>query len=73
MSLSAFTERFNTFLYRQHIRKLSPEEIELAREWSLNLIRKEHPQLSEEQVARFYENLINVRVSVVDEWSRRMN
>jgi len=73
MSLSAFTERFNLFLYRQHVLKLSPAEIEMAREWSLNLIRKEHPDLTDQQVERFYENLINVQVTVVDEWTRRMN
>ena len=72
-SLTAFTEKFNLFLYRQHIRKLSPAEIALAREWSLGLIRKEHPQLTEEQVEKFYENLIHVQVTAVDEWSRRMS
>jgi hypothetical protein len=72
-SFSAFTERFNLFLYRQNIRKLTPEEIELAREWSMSLIRKEHPHFTDEQAERFYENLINVRVSVVDEWARRMS
>jgi len=71
--LSAFTERFNLFLYRQHIRKLSAAEIEMAQEWSLNLIRKEHPHFTEQQVERFYENLINVQVIAVDEWTRRMN
>jgi len=74
MSLAPdFTERFNLFLYRQNLRKLGPAEIDLARDWCLNLIRKEHPQLTEEQIARFYENLINVRITVVDEWTRRMN
>jgi hypothetical protein len=72
-SLFAFTERFNLFLYRRSIRKLSAQEIELAREWSMTLIRKEHPGLTDEQVERFYENLINVRVSAVDEWTRRMS
>lgn len=72
-SLSAFTERFNLFLYRQNIRKLSAGEIELAREWSMALIRKEHPDFTEQQVEGFYENLINVRVSAVDEWTRRMS
>jgi len=71
--LNAFAERFNLFLYRQNIRKLGPEEIALAREWSLNLIRREHPQLTEEQVERFYENLIHIEVSAVDEWTRRMS
>ncbi len=71
-SLSVFTERFNLFLYRQHIRKLGPAEIEAAREWCFNLIRKEHPELNEAQVERLYENLIHVEVTAVDEWTRRM-
>lgn len=70
---AAFTERLNLFLYRQNIRKLGPAEIALAREWSLDLIRREHPHLTEEQVERFYENLIHVQVTAVDEWTRRMN
>lgn len=73
MSLTLFAERLNRLLYRQHIRKLTPAEIELARQWSLNLIRREHPELSEEQVQRFYDNLIHVKFSAVDEWSERMN
>lgn len=73
MSLPAFAERFNLFLYRQHIRKLGATEIALAREWSMNLIRKEHPEFTDEQAERFYENLINVRITVVDEWTRRMS
>jgi hypothetical protein len=73
MSFSEFTERFNRFLYRQSIRKLSEAEINLARDWSINLIRKEHPHLTPEQVERFYENLIHVQVSAIDEWTRRMS
>jgi hypothetical protein len=72
-SLSAFTERFNLFLYRQNIRKLSAGEIELAREWSMTMIRREHPHFTNEQAERFYENLIEVRVTAVDEWTRRMS
>jgi hypothetical protein len=67
-----FTERFNKFLYRQHLRKLGPVEIDTAREWCLNLIRREYPHLSEEQRERFYQNLIHVQVTAVDEWTRRM-
>lgn len=70
---AVFAERLNLFLYRQNIRKLGPAEIALAREWSLNLIRREHPHLTEEQVERFYDNLIHVQVIAVDEWTRRMS
>jgi hypothetical protein len=73
MMLSDFTDRFNHFLYRQSIRKLGPSEIELAREWSYDFIRREHPQFTEGQVARFYENLIHVQVTAVDEWTQRMS
>ncbi len=73
MNLADFTSRFNHFLYRQNIRKLTEAEIQLAREWSVAFIRREHPALTDEQVERFYENLIHVRVSVVDEWTERMS
>jgi hypothetical protein len=69
---SNFTERFNRFLYRQHLRKLGPGEIETAREWCHFIIRREHPHLTEEQRDLFYKNLINVKITVVDEWTRRM-
>jgi hypothetical protein len=71
-SLSDFTDRFNQFLYRQSIRKLTPAERQLARDWSMAFIRREHPNLSDEQAERFYENLIHVRVTAVDEWTERM-
>lgn len=72
MSLSDFTERFNHFLYRQTIRRLGDEEVKLARDWTFDFIRREHPQLTDEQVSRFYENLLHVRITVVDEFTRRM-
>ena len=73
MSLDEFAERFNQFLYRQTIRKLTPSDIELAREWCLNLIRREHPDLTPEEVERFYDNLLKVRAVAVDEWTQRMS
>jgi hypothetical protein len=73
MSLSDFADRFNHFLYRQSIRRLGESEISLAREWTLSVIRREHPALDDEQVNRFYENLLHVQVSAVDEWSRRLS
>lgn len=71
-SISEFTERFNAFLYRINIRKLSPGERALAKEWCVSLIRREHSHLNDEEVERFYENLITVRWTAVDEWSERM-
>ena len=72
MQVSELRERLNQFLHRQNVRKLTPREREMARDWCLDVIRREHPELNEEQRERFYENLINVRVIAVDEWSRRM-
>ena len=72
-TFSEFSERFNDFLYRQSIRRLSDAEITLARDWSLEFIRREHPHLDEEQIERFYEKLVQVEYVAVDEWSRRMS
>ena len=72
-TLSDFAVRFNAFLYRQNIRRLSPEEIALAREWSMELIRREHPHLSSDEAEEFYENLIHVKIYAVDEWLRRIS
>ena len=63
----------NQFLYRQNIRRLGKKDIDLARGWCLNIIRREYPHLSEEQRESLYENLIHVQVTAVDEWSRRMS
>lgn len=72
MNISDLADRFNQFLYRQSIRKLTDAERQLARDWSMAFIRREHPQLSDEQAERFYENLIHVRITAVDEWTERM-
>ena len=66
------TERFNLILYRQKIRQLGPSGIEMAREWCLAFIRREHPHLTAEEVDRFYEKLVTIKWSAVDEWSERM-
>ena len=73
MSLADFADRVNAFLYRQHIRRLTVDEIESAQEWSLKLIRRENPDWSEEQIDAFYENLLHVQIIAVDEWTRRMS
>ena len=66
------TERFNLILYRQQVRKLGPTGIEMARDWCLTVIRREHPHLTTEEVDRFYENLITIKWTAVDEWTERM-
>jgi hypothetical protein len=73
MNVSDLRERLNLFLHRQTIRKLTPAEIALAREWCMEVIRREHPEMSTEQAERFYDNLIHVRVIAVDEWTERMS
>jgi hypothetical protein len=72
MNISSLADRFNQFLYRQSIRKLTDSERQLARDWSMAFIRGAHPNLSDEQAERFYENLLHVRVTAVDEWTQRM-
>jgi hypothetical protein len=65
MQVSELRDRLNQFLHRQDIRKLTPDERAMAREWCLDVIRREHPE-------RSYENLIQVRFVAVDEWTQRM-
>jgi hypothetical protein len=72
MDVSDLRERLNRFLHLQNVRKLTPEERELAKQWCVEFIRREHPKLTEEQVEAFYENLLNLRITAVDEWTRRM-
>jgi hypothetical protein len=72
-SLTQFTKRFNHFLYRQHLRKLGPEEIESARAWCLAFIRREHPHFTEAEIEHLYENLIHIKIIAVDGWAQRMN
>jgi hypothetical protein len=72
-SVSDFTRRFNAFLYRANIQKLGASDRATAKEWCVALIRREHPKLADEEIERFYENLISVRWTAVDEWSERMN
>jgi hypothetical protein len=71
MQASGLRERLNQFLHRQNVRKLTPEERELARQWCMDVIHREHPIFTDEEAETFYENLINVRVSTVDEWTQR--
>lgn len=70
--VSDLRDRLNQFLHRQNVGKLTPAERTLARDWCLDLIRREHPELTEEERERFYENLIHVRVIAIDEWTQRM-
>jgi len=73
MNVSDFRGRLNLFLHRQTIRKLTKAEIALAQEWCMEVIRREHPEMSPDQAERYYENLIHIRVIAVDEWTVRMS
>lgn len=73
MSLSDLTGRLNQFFYRQNLRRLTAEELEMAKAWSMEMIRREHPAWSEEQAEAYYEQLLYVHFSAVDEWTRRMS
>ncbi len=73
MNVSDLRGRLNLFLHRQTVRRLTEAEIALAREWCMDVIRREHPELTGEQAERFYENLLHVRVIAVDEWTQRMS
>jgi hypothetical protein len=72
MQVSEIRERLNQFLHRQTVRKLTPAERAAARDWCLDLIRREHPEFDEQERERFYENLLNIRVIAVDGWAQRM-
>jgi hypothetical protein len=72
MDISDLRERLNQFLHLQNVRKLTPEERELAKQWCVEFIRREHPKFTDEQVEAFYENLLSLRITAVDEWTRRM-
>ena len=67
------TGRFNLILYRQKIRQLGPTGVQMAREWCLTVIRREHPHLTADEVDLFYEKLITIKWSAVDEWTQRMS
>lgn len=71
MHFMDLTGRFNDLLYRRTVTRLTRSDIEVARAWTLQLIRDSHPRWTEEEVERDYERLALIRVEVVDEWSKR--
>jgi hypothetical protein len=64
-------ERINKLLYHRQVGSMTRRESELATNWTLQLIRDGHPKWSEEQVKNYYDNLVNIRVVAVDQWSKR--
>lgn len=73
MDLDSIASKLDRFLYRKLFKKLTPEDLKLAETWSLDLIRKNHPDWDEIQVRRYYDNLLKIRAYAVDEWGRRLN
>lgn len=73
MDLDSIANKLDRFLYRKLFKKLTPEDLKLAETWSLDLIRKNHPDWDEIQVRRYYDNLLKIRAYAVDEWGRRLN
>jgi hypothetical protein len=71
MDFRDLAERFNTFLYQKDFRRLSPQDLELAKKWTLQLIRDSNPQWTEEQVLDYYNRLLKIRVVAVDQWKER--
>lgn len=71
MDFRDLAERFNAFLYQKDFRKLSPQDLDLAKKWTLQLIRDGNPQWTEEQVLDYYNRLLKIRVIAVDSWKER--
>jgi hypothetical protein len=65
------SERINKLLYHRQVGSLTRKEAELAETWTLQLIREGHPQWTEEQIRSYYDQLVNIRVVAVDQWSKR--
>jgi hypothetical protein len=72
MDFQAVANRVEGFLYRKSVQKLTPQDLESAKIWSMNMLRLNHPEWSEAQREKYYNSLLNIRVYVVDEWGRRM-
>ncbi|HSI84373.1 MAG: hypothetical protein ACAI35_05325 [Candidatus Methylacidiphilales bacterium] len=72
MDFSSLSDSINGFLYHREYKKLTPADKKLAQIWTLNFIRRNHPDWSEEQVQQHYKDLIKIRTYAVDEWGRRM-
>lgn len=63
-------EKLDGFLYRRVFKELSPSDLDLAEKWTLAMIRRNHPDWDEEQVRKFYDSLLNIRVVVCDDAGR---
>ena len=73
MNFLDLPERLNSFLYRKDVRRLTRADRELAKRWTMQLIRDSHPLWTDAQIEADYERLLAVRVEAVDQWSRRFD
>lgn len=71
MGFFSLSKSLNSLLYRKEVRRLSKEDREMANRWTLEMIRESHPDWSEERVRVYFNRLLYLRVTVVDEWSLR--
>jgi len=71
MNFLGIPERINRLLYQKDIHRLSRRDTDLARRWTLALIRDGHPHWTEDQVNTYYDRLSQIRVEVIDEWSAK--
>ena len=72
MNFLKITEGLNRFLYRKDVVRLTRNDLELATRWTKLLIRDGHPRWSESEIDAYYDQLMQIRVVAVDQWSRRM-
>jgi len=64
-------ERINKALYKKDVYQLTRKDLDLAKKWTLALIRDGHPHWNETQVNNYYEKLSKVRVELIDQWSAK--
>ncbi|MEM9445041.1 MAG: hypothetical protein AAGA18_06785 [Verrucomicrobiota bacterium] len=72
MNFLKIPERINQLLYKKALGRLSREDVKLADDWTLALIRERYPYWSDRQIKRYHQNLLKIQVVAVDEWSRRI-
>ena len=72
MNFLKLPERVNSLLYRRQVRRLTKQDLESARAWTLQLIRDHNPRWSEERVQEYYDHLLDIRLVAIDQWSARL-
>ncbi|MDX6767032.1 MAG: hypothetical protein SFU85_09590 [Candidatus Methylacidiphilales bacterium] len=72
MDFLKLSERANRQLYRRQVKRLTKKELELAKAWTLDLIRERNPHWSEEQIRDYYDRVLDLRLIAIDPWSARL-